>query len=93
MRADITAFKLDRVDYAGALTDPLGALLMAGSWSRASLTMVDGRIVVRDSVLTTDDETGIAAEGNQSIRRLLAAAGMQGSAMATTTNGGGADGF
>ena len=74
-RADIAAFSLRRVDYAGGVTDPLGALLMAGSWSRASLTMVDGRVVVRDGKLVSKDEPRIVEDANESSRRMLAAAG------------------
>jgi cytosine/adenosine deaminase-related metal-dependent hydrolase len=74
-RADIAAFDLKRVDYAGGITDPIGSLLMAGSSSRAALTMVDGRILVRDGNLTSHDEDSIVDEANASSRRMFTDAG------------------
>jgi hypothetical protein len=38
-RADIAAFSLNMVEYAVGITDSIGSLLMAGAWSRATLTM------------------------------------------------------
>jgi cytosine/adenosine deaminase-related metal-dependent hydrolase len=77
-RADITAFSMNRVDYAGGVTDPLGNLLMAGCLSRAAFTMVEGRVVVRDGKLTEYDEDRIVEEANESSRRMFAKAGMGG---------------
>jgi cytosine/adenosine deaminase-related metal-dependent hydrolase len=74
-RADIAAFSLNRVDYAGGVTDPIGSLLMAGAWSRAALTMVDGRVLVRDGNLTGHDENSIVEEANQASRRMFSNAG------------------
>jgi cytosine/adenosine deaminase-related metal-dependent hydrolase len=74
-RADIAAFSLKRVDYAGGVTDPIGSLLMAGAWSRATLTMVDGRVLVRDGRLTSHDEESIVEEANECARRILTDAG------------------
>jgi cytosine/adenosine deaminase-related metal-dependent hydrolase len=74
-RADIAAFSMKRVDYAGGVTDPIGSLLMAGAWSRATLTMVDGRILVRDGRLMSHDEEQIAEEANASAKGLLSKAG------------------
>jgi cytosine/adenosine deaminase-related metal-dependent hydrolase len=74
-RADIAAFSLQRVDYAGGVTDPIGSLLLAGAWSRATLTMVDGRVLVRDGRLTSHDEDSIVAAANECSRRMLLVAG------------------
>jgi 8-oxoguanine deaminase len=74
-RADIAAFSLKRVDYAGGITDPIGSLLMAGSWSRATLTMVDGCVLVRDGRLTSHDEESIVDDANDSSRRMFTDAG------------------
>ena len=71
MIADITAFRLDRVDCAGGLADPLGALLMASSWSRATLTLAAGKPVVRDGELAGANETVIASDANRATARLL----------------------
>ena len=77
-RADIAAFSLNRVDYAGGVTDPIGNLLMAGAWSRAALTMVDGRVLVRDGSLTGHDENVIVREANEASRRMFTNAGKAG---------------
>ncbi len=74
-QADIAAFSLKRVDYAGGITDPIGSLLMAGAGSRAALTMVDGRVLVRDGSLTACDENSIVEEANEASRRMFTAAG------------------
>lgn len=70
-RADVAAFDLRRAAYSGALTDPLGGLLMCGSDASAALTVVDGRVVVRAGKLLTVDERRIAAETNRIVDRLV----------------------
>jgi 8-oxoguanine deaminase len=69
--ADLAAFKLDRVGYAGCVSDPLGALLLAGSDPYADLTMVGGRTVVRDGKLVSDDEPMIVERANAAARLML----------------------
>lgn len=64
MCADLAAFDLRGLDVAGALADPLAGFLLAGSGTRAKLTMVDGRVRVRDGKLVGHDEDAIAAETN-----------------------------
>jgi cytosine/adenosine deaminase-related metal-dependent hydrolase len=54
MAADIAAFRLDDVGFAGAQHDPLAALVFC-SPPRAWLSVIHGRIVVRDGRLTTID--------------------------------------
>ena len=74
MAADIAAFDLRGVSYAGASSDPLAALLMCGSDSKAALTMVNGRVVVEDGKLVSFDETEIDANARATDRRLVSAA-------------------
>lgn len=69
--ADIAAFDLRGVDVAGALNDPLAGFLLAGSTTRARLTMVDGVVRVREGRLVGADEHAIAAECNDRSRRLF----------------------
>ena len=71
LRADLAAFDLRGLDLAGALNDPLGGFLLAGSATRAKLTMVDGRVRVRDGRLVDADEQAIAAECTR-LSRVLA---------------------
>ena len=64
MRADLAAFDVSGLDCAGSLQDPLAGLLLAGTGTRARMTMVDGRVCVRDGRLVNGDEQRIAAEAN-----------------------------
>ncbi|WJR80861.1 amidohydrolase family protein [Bradyrhizobium sp. NP1] len=74
MSADITAFKLDAIGYAGAVADPLAALLLAGSEQRAFLTMVDGRIKVLNGSLCDQDEHRLRRGLDNAANRILAEA-------------------
>ena len=74
MSADIAAFNLGGVSYVGASSDPLAALLMCGSESKAQLTMVNGRIVVENGKLASFDEDDIASKAGAAGRRMLSAA-------------------
>jgi 8-oxoguanine deaminase len=68
--ADLAAFDLRGVDVAGALNDPLAGFLLAGSATRAKLTMVNGVVRVREGRLVGADEHAIAAQCNARSRRL-----------------------
>jgi cytosine/adenosine deaminase-related metal-dependent hydrolase len=72
--ADIAAFPLRRLSLAGAILDPLAALLMAGSDPYASLTLVNGRVRVRDGHLVDVDEMRAFDGANAAAHRLLGAA-------------------
>lgn len=54
MAADIVGFDMRDVAYAGALHDPLAALVFCAP-GRVSLSVIDGRVVVRDGHLETLD--------------------------------------
>ncbi|MGE0237762.1 MAG: amidohydrolase family protein [Parvibaculaceae bacterium] len=69
--ADIAAFDLRSVGYAGARTDPLSGFVLAGSDSRAALTMVAGRILVRQGTLVGTDEYGIRDKLDKATDRLI----------------------
>lgn len=49
-QADLTAFRLDDVRM-GAVDDPLRTLILSGTARDASLTMVAGRVVMRDGLI------------------------------------------
>lgn len=70
MAADIAAFRIDGVDCAGAVMDPLAALVFAGTESRAWLTMVNGRLRVMNRRLIDCDEAAIARNLNAEARRM-----------------------
>lgn len=72
--ADLAAFDLNSVAYAGARTDPLSALFLAGDDDRASLVMVGGRVLVRERGLVEADEATITARVDAATSRLIAEA-------------------
>jgi cytosine/adenosine deaminase-related metal-dependent hydrolase len=72
--ADIVLYDLSRLDYAGALHDPVAALLLCGESHVVDTTIVNGEAVVRNGRLTRMDESEIAAGANEAARKLLARA-------------------
>jgi cytosine/adenosine deaminase-related metal-dependent hydrolase len=70
--ADVTAFDMRGVGYAGARADLLSGLLLAGDDTRASLTMVAGRPLVRDGRLVLHDEHSLREKADHAAERLLA---------------------
>jgi len=74
MAADIVTFALDGIDTAGALHDPLAALLFC-HLPRAKHSIIDGRVVVRDGRITTIDLPVVVERHNR-----LAAALVRGEA-------------
>lgn len=68
--ADIALFNIDRIDFAGA-HDPLAALLLCGIKHTADTTIVNGRVVVRNSKLVLKDEDEISREANKAAQNLF----------------------
>lgn len=69
MAADFAAFDMGQMAFAGALHDPVAALLFCTSVN-ASYSVINGRIVVRDGHLTTVD-LGVLVEQHNAIARKL----------------------
>jgi cytosine/adenosine deaminase-related metal-dependent hydrolase len=69
--ADLALFDIDRIEYAGSLSDPPAALLFAGISHQTAFTIVNGQVVVRDGKLTGYDEQEIIAKANEISDRLL----------------------
>jgi cytosine/adenosine deaminase-related metal-dependent hydrolase len=74
--ADIALFDLHRLDYAGALHDPLAALVFCGESHRADTTIVNGKVLVSGGRLTQMDEKEIAVGANRHAARLMQQAGV-----------------
>ncbi len=68
--ADFFALRLDRLGYAGALHDPVAALVFCAPAS-ADYTVVGGKFVVKEGRLANLDAAALAAEHNRAARRLL----------------------
>ncbi|HOW97721.1 MAG TPA: 8-oxoguanine deaminase [Kiritimatiellia bacterium] len=72
--ADLALFRLDRLDYAGAMADPASALLFCGAGPRAEYTIVAGRVLVEKGRLVGEDEEALTARANAVAERMLRAA-------------------
>jgi 8-oxoguanine deaminase len=69
--ADFIAFDLNRLPYAGALHDPLAALVFC-SPQQVDWSFVHGKPVVQGGRLLTIDLAGLVKRHNRASRRLLA---------------------
>lgn len=70
MAADIVAFDLRGIDYAGALSDPVAALLFCTP-QRVAYSIVNGRILIRGGQFTMHDPFVLAEKHNALARTLL----------------------
>jgi cytosine/adenosine deaminase-related metal-dependent hydrolase len=68
--ADFVAFDMNQLEYAGALHDPLAALLFCAP-VRAEYTVVAGKFVVKEGQLQTADEMRLIEQHNLAATRLL----------------------
>lgn len=68
--ADFFAINLNRLDYAGALHDPVAAAVFCHP-ARADTTVIGGRFVVREGQLVTLDELTLVERHNRAAKRLL----------------------
>jgi cytosine/adenosine deaminase-related metal-dependent hydrolase len=68
--ADFFAINLNRLDYTGALHDPVAAAVFCHP-VRVDYTFIGGRPVVRDGALVTVDESNLIEKHNRAAKRLL----------------------
>jgi len=69
--ADLAMFRLDRIDYAGAMADPAHAILFCGGAPRAEYTIVNGVVRVEQGKLAGVDEQKLFHRANGVAERLL----------------------
>lgn len=62
--ADVVLWDVERLGYAGALHDPVAALLFSGDSHIADTVIVNGEIVVKDGRLTRVDEERLFHRAN-----------------------------
>jgi cytosine/adenosine deaminase-related metal-dependent hydrolase len=74
MSADIVMFKLDQIGFAGALHDPVAALVFCTP-ANVSHSIINGRIVVKDGILQTLDLPMVIERHNQLAASLALATG------------------
>ena len=72
--ADFVAIDLNRVEYAGALHDPVAALVFCAT-PRVDLSVINGRVVVEDGHLTTVDLPPVIERHNRIAREMVERAG------------------
>jgi cytosine/adenosine deaminase-related metal-dependent hydrolase len=68
--ADFIAINLERIDYAGALHDPVAALVFCAP-VKVDYNIVGGKIIVQEGHLTSVDLPVLIEEHNQAAKRLL----------------------
>lgn len=68
--ADLFAINLNRLDYAGALHDPVAAALFCAP-QKVDFNIVGGKVVVKEGQLATLDVPRLVQNHNQAAKRLL----------------------
>lgn len=69
--ADMAVWNMDKLEYAGAQSDPLAALLFSGYDHGTAYTIVDGNVVVDEGRLAGFDERELTEKANAIAARLL----------------------
>jgi len=69
--ADVAIFNVDRLEYAGALSDPLAALIFTGYNHGTDYTIVNGKVVVEHGTLTGVDEQELTRKANEISERMV----------------------
>ena len=69
--ADIAVFNIDQLGYAGALSDPLAALIFSGYDHQTAFTIVNGKVVVDGRRLVGIAEEELIHKGNAISERLM----------------------
>ncbi len=72
--ADVVLFRLDRIDFAGAMHDPASAILFCGGGVRADMTIVNGIILVAEGRLVDTDEERLFHRANEIAADMVARA-------------------
>jgi 8-oxoguanine deaminase len=70
LAADFAAFRLDHLEYAGGLHDPVAALIFCAP-VKADYTVVHGKVVVEDGRLVPIDVRVLVEQHNRAASRLL----------------------
>lgn len=75
--ADLALFDVQRLEYAGALSDPLAALIFSGYNHGADYTIVNGKVAVEKGRLVGLDEEELTRNANEAAERIYAKAGIK----------------
>ena len=74
--ADIALFDVMKLEYSGALSDPVAALVFSGYDHGVDHLIVNGRLVVENRKLTGADENEIRLKASEAAQRLYGKAGI-----------------
>lgn len=69
--ADLAVFNVKRMEYAGALSDPIAALVFSGYNHATDYTIVNGKVVVDKGRLTGFDENEIFDKANAVSEKMI----------------------
>lgn len=70
-KQDIIGFKLNRLEFAGALKDPINSIVFCDS-KNVDFSMINGKIIIENGNFTNiDPEYFIDKQGNQISKRLI----------------------
>jgi 8-oxoguanine deaminase len=72
--ADFIGIQLERLDFAGALHDPVAALVFCTP-PRVDLSVINGRVVVENGALTTVELASVIERHNRIAREMVERAG------------------
>lgn len=69
--ADLFLLDAERLEYAGALHDPMSMIPKLGTTGNVWLTMINGRVVYKDDALVGVDEKELLKEGEKVCTKVL----------------------
>ncbi|MCF8304336.1 MAG: 8-oxoguanine deaminase [Bacteroidales bacterium] len=69
-QADLNLINMDKLEYSGALHDPLAAIVFSVSMHPVDYVIVNGEVVVREGVITKLDEQQLIRQ-HQDISRII----------------------
>ncbi len=69
--ADMAVFNINKMEYAGSLSDPLAALIFSGYNHGTDYTIVNGQVVVEHGNLVGVDEAELTAKANEISDRMI----------------------
>lgn len=70
-KADIAAFDVSGIEYAGSRSDPVASLLFCGTSHETAYTIINGKVVVDNGTLTGFDENELVYKADKASERML----------------------
>lgn len=75
--ADLAIFDVNKLDYAGSISDPVASLLFCGTSQRTKYTIVNGKILVENGMLSNIDELDLKRKADKVALKLYKKAGLK----------------